>query len=54
MKYGCDWSAAAELGDIKLNGRDTKAEGWTQTLRNTVNLAKDYGVMPSSHHRGIA
>ncbi|MFA0124647.1 hypothetical protein AB4400_25045, partial [Vibrio sp. 10N.261.48.A2] len=48
-KYGCDWSAAAESGDIKLNGRDTKAEGWIRALRNTLNHAKDYGVMPYCH-----
>jgi hypothetical protein len=45
-KYGCDWSAAAESGNVKLNGRDTKAEGWIRALRNTLNLAKDYAVMP--------
>ncbi|OCH53412.1 MULTISPECIES: hypothetical protein [Vibrio] len=49
VKYGCDWSAAAESGDVKLNGRDTKAEGWIRALRNTLNHAKDYGVMPYCH-----
>ena len=49
VKYGCDWSAAAESGEVKLNGRDTKAEGWIRALRNTLNHAKDYGVMPYCH-----
>jgi hypothetical protein len=46
VKYGCDCSAEAESGDIKLNGRDNKAEGWISALRNTLNLTKDHGVMP--------
>ncbi|MCY9829510.1 hypothetical protein [Vibrio chagasii] len=46
VKYGCDWSAQAEAGGLKLNGRDTKAEGWIRAVRHSVDQARDYRVMP--------
>ncbi|KFA94922.1 hypothetical protein [Vibrio sp. ER1A] len=53
VKYGCDWSAQAESGGLKLNGRNTKAEGWIRTLRNTLIHAQDYKVMPYCHHLSV-
>lgn len=50
IKYGCDWSAMAESGELKLNGRDTKAEGWIRTLRQILHNAKGYDIMPYCHY----
>ncbi|MEF1283785.1 hypothetical protein QTN94_07395 [Vibrio sp. M250220] len=53
VKYGCDWSAQAQSGGLKLNGRDTKAEGWIRAVRQILDLARDYRVMPHCHRLSV-
>ncbi|MCY9827739.1 hypothetical protein [Vibrio chagasii] len=53
IQYGCDWSAQAQSGGLKLNGRDTKAEGWIRAVRQTLDQARDYRVMPHCHRLSV-